>query len=123
MKDYAIETVELTKQYGYQKAVNNLDMHVEYGKIYGLLGRNGAGKTTTMRMMLNLIHITNGEIRLFGDDYRKNPLRTYRRIGSIIETPGFYENLTGKENLKILARLRGQHRYDSVDRALEIMRL
>jgi ABC-type multidrug transport system ATPase subunit len=76
-----------------------------------------------MRMMLNLIHITNGEIRLFGDDYRKNPLRTYRRIGSIIETPGFYENLTGKENLKILARLRGQHRYDSVDRALEIMGL
>lgn len=123
MSKYAIETNKLTKCFGEQIGVNSVDLHVEYGKIYGLLGRNGAGKTTTMRMLLNLSNPTRGAINLFGEDYKKNPLKTYRRIGSIIETPGFYENLTGRENLQLLARLRGQQRKDSIDRALEIMAL
>lgn len=123
MKNYAIETKGLTKQYGEHLGVNHLDLHVEYGKIYGLLGRNGAGKTTTMRMLLNLIHPTSGEIYLFGEPYKKCPHITYKKIGSLIETPGFYENLTGRENLQILARLRGQHRKDSVEHALEVVGL
>lgn len=123
MSKYAIETNKLTKCFGEQIGVNSVDLHVEYGKIYGLLGRNGAGKTTTMRMLLNLTSPTSGAINLFGEDYKKNPLKTYRRIGSIIETPGFYENLTGRENLQLLAHLRGQQRKDSIDRALEIMGL
>lgn len=123
MNDYVIETVGLTKQYGMQFGVNDLSLHVPKGKIYGLLGRNGAGKTTTMRMLLNLIRPTSGTIQLFGKDYLENPNKIYRKIGSIIESPGFYENLTGQENLQILARLRGQHRKDSVQQALEIVGL
>ncbi len=120
---YVIETVGLTKQYDKQLGVDHLDLHVPAGKIYGLLGRNGAGKTTTMRMLLNLIKPTSGRILIFGIDYKEQPKKTYFKIGSIVETPGFYENLTGEENLQILARLRGQPRQGAVDNALEIVSL
>ncbi|WIV13402.1 ABC transporter ATP-binding protein [Proteiniborus sp. MB09-C3] len=123
MSNYVIETNDLTKQYEDQISVNHLNIHVPQGKIYALLGRNGAGKTTTMKMILNLVKPTSGTITLFGDDYKTNQLKTYRRIGAIIETPSFYENLTGSENLEILARLRGRHREDSVTHALEIVGL
>lgn len=123
MNDYVIETKGLTKKYGQQLSVNNLNIHVPQGKIYGLLGRNGAGKTTTMKLLLSLIKPASGEIMLFNEDYKKNPLKTYRRIGAIIETPSFYENLTASENLEILARLRGKHRKDAVNHALEVVGL
>ena len=123
MSEYAIKTTKLTKRFGEQIGVDRVNMHVPQGKIYGLLGRNGAGKTTTMRMLLNLAAPTSGEISLFGEDYRKNLKGTYRRIGSMIETPGFYENLTGRENLQIFACLRGQHKKDSIQNALEIVGL
>ncbi len=115
---YVIETISLKKQFGGQFAVNDVSIHVEHGKIYGLLGRNGAGKTTTMRMIMGLVRPTSGEIRIFGQNCIKNEKSTYRRIGSIIEAPGFYENLTGSENLRIFARLRGMHRKDAVEQAL-----
>ena len=118
MSPYAVETYALTKQFGEELAVDNLSIHVEQGKIYGLLGRNGAGKTTTMRMIMGLVRPTAGEIKIFGRDYHQDVEQTYSRIGSIIETPGFYENLTGSENLKILARLRGIHREDEIHKAL-----
>lgn len=123
MGDYVIETFGLTKQFGEQLGVSQVELHVPRGKIYGLMGRNGAGKTTTMRMLLNLVRPTAGTIFLFGQEYRKRQDSIYRKIGSIIETPGFYENLTGRENLQILARLRGQHRKDSMDHALEVVGL
>ncbi|HML20319.1 MAG TPA: ABC transporter ATP-binding protein [Aggregatilinea sp.] len=123
MSEYVIETVGLTKRFGEQIGVSSLDLHVPRGKIYGLMGRNGAGKTTSMRMVLNLVRPTKGTILLFGQEHKKQQARTYRRIGSLIETPGFYENLTGPENLRILARLRGEHRKDSIDRALDIVGL
>lgn len=123
MQKLAIETKRLTKKFNNQIGVNELNLHVEQGKIYGLLGRNGAGKTTTMKMLLNLITPTKGEISFFGEDYKKHSTKTYRKIGSLIETPGFYENLTGKENLQIIARLRGQHHKDCVERAFEFVGL
>ncbi len=123
MSDYVIETRGLTKRFGEQFGVNNLDLHVPPGKIYGLMGRNGAGKTTTMRMLLSLVRPTAGTILLFGHEHRDRQDSTYRKIGSIIESPEFYENLTGPENLQILARLRGQHRKDSVERALAVVGL
>ena len=123
MSEYAIETIGLTKKFGKQLGVSNVGLHVPQGKIYGLLGRNGAGKTTTMRMLLNLARPTSGTILLFGSDYKKQSDKIYRKIGSIIETPGFYGNLTGHENLKILAKLRGQHRKDSIGHALELVGL
>ncbi|WP_105618202.1 ABC transporter ATP-binding protein [Vallitalea okinawensis] len=123
MSEYIIETIGLTKHFGEQLAVDHVDLHVPKGKIYGLLGRNGAGKTTTMRMLLNLVRPSAGTVLLFGKAHCENPEKTYHKIGSIIEKPGFYENLTGGENLQILARLRGQHRKDTINHALEIVGL
>lgn len=121
--DYAIETRNLTKRYGKQIAVDCLNLHVPNGKIYGLLGRNGAGKTTVMKMLLNLARPTGGSIRLFGEDTAETGANTWHRIGSMIEAPGFYENLTAAENLKLLARLRGRHRKDTVENALFVVGL
>ncbi len=120
---YVIKTNKLTKQFGEQIAVDCVNIHVPQGKIYGLLGRNGAGKTTTIRMLLNLVTPTRGKILLFEKEHRKKSKEIYHRIGSMIELPGFYENLTGSENLQIFARLRGQHKKDSVQNALKIVGL
>ena len=118
-----IETENLTKQYGTITVVDNINLHVPKGKIYGLLGRNGAGKTTAMKMMLQLVYPTGGAIRLFGTDYKEHTHSLYGKIGSIIETPGFYSNLTGYENLKIIAKLRGQLSKHSVQEALRVVGL
>ncbi|MCM1467399.1 MAG: ABC transporter ATP-binding protein [Alistipes sp.] len=123
MNDYVIETHDLTKQYPLGACVDCLNLHVPKGKIYGLLGQNGAGKTTTMKMLLNLVKPTSGSIFLFGENTAYTSNRIYHRIGSLIETPGFYENLTAQENLSLLARLRGTHRNDTVERALSIVGL
>ena len=120
---YIIETDHLTKQYGANLVVNQVNFHVPKGNVYGLLGRNGAGKTTAMKMMLQLVFPTDGSIRLFGKDCRNNAAALYRNIGSIIETPGFYGNLTGEENLEIIARLRGQLHKNAVPDALEMVAL
>ena len=123
MGNYAIETKGLTKQYGIQVSVNQLDIHVKQGEIYCLLDRNGVGKTTAMRMLMNLVKPTTGSIKIFSEDYLKKTSKTYKRIGSLIESPGFYENLTGWENLRILSKLRGQHRKDTIEKALEAVGL
>ena len=123
MNDYIIQTRNLSKKYSKNYVVNSIDMHVEKGKIYGLLGKNGAGKTTTMCMLLNLIYPTSGEILLFGNDPKKYSKEIYSNVGSIIETPGFYENLTAYENLKVIAKLRGDENEKNIDFALEIVSL
>ena len=123
MVDYVIETKNLSKKYYNNLVVDSVDMHVEKGKIYGLLGKNGAGKTTTMCMLLNLAYPTSGEIFLFGKDARKYSKEIYSNIGSIIETPGFYENLTAYENLKVISKLRGNFNPNSVNMVLEMVNL
>lgn len=115
MTEYVIETENLTKKYKDKTVVNNVNMKVEKGKIYGLLGKNGAGKTTTMRMLLNMAEKTSGKIMLFGNVPDNS---TYRKIGSIIETPGFYENLTAEENLKIISKIRGNYSKENIDEIL-----
>ena len=80
MVDYVIETKGLSKQYSHDLVVNSVDMHVEKGKIYGLLGKNGAGKTTTMCMLLNLTYPSSGEIFLFGKDPKKYSKELYSKI-------------------------------------------
>lgn len=121
--EYVIETENLTKQYGTTIVVDKVNLHVPKGKIYGLLGRNGAGKTTTMKMMLQLAYPTDGNILLFGEDYKKNATSLYRKIGSIIETPGFYSNLTGHENLQVLAKLREGISQSKIEKSLEVVGL
>ena len=123
MNDFVIETKQLTKNYGEQVAVNSVNLHVKKGKIYGLLGRNGAGKTTLMKMILGLTSITSGEVDVFGQNIKGREKRIYPRIGAIIETPGFYPNLTGTENLEIFAKLRGTVAPNAVENALKVVGL
>lgn len=123
MTNYTIETKQLTKIYKDQKAVNNVNIHVKKGRIYGLLGRNGAGKTTIMKMILGLTSTSSGEVDVFGKNIKGREKQVYPRIGAIIETPGFYPNLTGTENLNIFAKLRGTSAPNAVKNALEIVGL
>lgn len=123
MVDYVIETNNLSKKYSNDLVVNSINMHVERGKIYGLLGKNGAGKTTTMCMLLNLTYPSSGEIFLFGKDPKKYSNEIYSNIGSIIETPGFYENLTAYENLKVISKLRGNYNPQRIRLVLEMVNL
>ena len=123
MDDKVIQTKELTKKYGEQTVVNQLNLHVKKGSIYGLLGRNGAGKTTIMKMMLGLTAATSGSIELFGSPLWGNEKTIYPRIGAMIEHPGFYPNLTGTENLEIFAKLRGTASNHAVKHALELVGL
>lgn len=123
MNDFLIETKQLTKMYGTQTIVNTINLHVRKGRIYGLLGRNGAGKTTIMKMILGLTPINSGEVYVFGQNIKGQEKRVYPRIGAIIETPGFYPNLTGTENLEIFAKLRGTAGPNAVKNALEIVGL
>lgn len=115
-----IKTIRLTKAYGDQIAVDNLQMNVNQGQIYGFLGQNGAGKTTTIRMLLGLIKPTQGQIEIFGENLLEKQRDILKRIGSIVEFSGFYENLTARENLLIHAKLKGVHKKNAVEEALEI---
>lgn len=123
MSQYVIETKHLTKQYGTQKSVADLSIHVQKGRIYGLLGRNGAGKTTTMKMLLGLAQPTSGEVSIFGKPLRGNEKKLLPRIGCLIESPGFYPNLTATENLRIFAILRGVPNRNAIKNALDLVGL
>ena len=123
MTDDLIQTKGLTKRYGEQTSVNDLDLHVKPGRIYGLLGRNGAGKTTTMRMLLGLTRPTAGTVTLFGQPLRGREKTLLPRIGSLIESPGFYPNLTGTENLAVFARLRKIKDPRAIETALALVNL
>lgn len=123
MSEYLIELKEVTKEYDKRECISNLNMHIKKGRIYGILGRNGAGKTTTMKMILNLIEPTSGEVLIFGKKMKKNYKEILPRIGCLIESPGFYPNLTGSENLKIFAKLRGIPKENSIKETLEFVGL
>lgn len=123
MNDFVIETKQLTKIYGKQTVVSNVSLHVKKGRIYGLLGRNGAGKTTIMKMILGLTPITSGQVDVFGKNIKGREKRVFPRIGAMIETPGFYPNLTGTENLEIFAKLRGTAAPHAVENALKVVGL
>jgi ABC-2 type transport system ATP-binding protein len=100
-----IRTHRLTKKYGDLVAVDQLDLEVRAGEIFGLLGQNGAGKTTTILMLLGLTEPTGGEARVVGLDPARKPLDVKRRVGYMPDSVGFYSDLTGRENLRYTARL------------------
>ncbi|EPY2276697.1 ABC transporter ATP-binding protein [Clostridium sporogenes] len=116
-----VKTYNLTRKYGTTAVVDNINMNIKKGEIYGFLGRNGAGKTTTLRMIMGLISPTKGEYELFGK--KMGDREVFGRIGAIIETPGFYPNLTARENLDIHRRLMGIPNKEYVDEALQIVGL
>ncbi len=109
-----IQTHLLTKVFGRgsrkKVAVNNADLLVEPGQVYGFLGPNGAGKTTTIRMLLGLTHPTSGKILVFGQDPYQTP-KVLQRVGSLVEGAAFYPYLTGWDNLRVVGNSRG--RFDS----------
>jgi ABC-type multidrug transport system ATPase subunit len=118
-----LSTKGLTKKYGTHTVVDHVNFNVRKGRIYGLLGRNGAGKTTVMKMILGLTSISSGEVTIFNKPLNKNEKNIYPRIGSIIEIPGFYSNLTGTENLQVFARLRGTINKEAIKDALSVVGL
>lgn len=106
MNGYAIRTDGLTKRYGRGVlAVDDLSMKVRRGEVYGFVGPNGAGKTTTMRMLLGLMRPSSGSCELLGK--RPGTPEALARIGALVETPAFYPYLSGRDNLKVLARHAG----------------
>src|SRR5699024_12014364 len=109
------------KIYGEQKSVDHLNITVNQGGIYGFLGRNGAGKTTTIRMLLGLIKPTFGRVEIFGDNLFNNQKSILRRIGSVVEVRGLYENITARENLLILEKIIGINKRNNISEALDII--
>ncbi len=123
MNHDVIRATELVKCYRKQDVVKNINLHIKKGRIYGLLGRNGAGKTTIMKMILGLTPITSGEIDVFGMNIKGKEKEIYPRIGAMIESPGFYPNLTGTENLEIFSKLRGTVGPDAVKKSIRSSRV
>ena len=119
MDKLILETKNLTKTFGKQKAVDSISLKIKENSIYGLLGPNGAGKSTTLKMITGMIHKTSGEIFFEGHKWSRDDLSD---IGALIEMPALYENLSARENLKVRTLLLGLP--DSrIDEVLEIVSL
>jgi ABC-2 type transport system ATP-binding protein len=122
MGDSVIETRALTKRYEDVVAVDGLDLSVQPGEVFGVLGPNGSGKTTTILMLLGLTEPTQGTVRVLGLDPMREPLQVKARVGYIPDQIGFYNELTARENLIYIAKLNGLRRdeaYRRIDEALQ----
>ena len=117
-----IETKNLTKSYTDFTAVSGINLHIPKGAVYGFLGPNGAGKSTTMKMFLGLTKPSGGSFTIDGKKYPENRVQILKEIGSFIEAPAFYGNLSGEENLDIIRKILGLPK-SSVAEALEIVGL
>ena len=117
-----IETQNLTKIYGGFAAVSGINLHIPKGTVYGFLGPNGAGKSTTMKMFLGLTKPTSGSFVIDGKHFPGDRVQILKEVGSFIEAPAFYGNLTGEENLDIVRKILGLPK-SSVSEALETVGL
>lgn len=120
--EYILSTSGLTKQYGKNKAVNNVNIHIKQGDIYGLIGRNGAGKTTILKMISGLAAPSEGEFSIFGKS-GKNATKVMNRIGTLIESPGIYRNLSAAQNLEIKCIAMGVRKKGVVEELLKTVGL
>ena len=121
--DNIIETENLTKRYGGVPVVRSVSLAVPEGSVYGFMGPNGAGKSTTMKMLLGLVKKSSGSIRLMGQEMgAENRLSLLRQTGSLIESPSCYGHLTARENLRIVAQLKGVEETD-IERVLRVVHL
>ncbi len=123
MNEVILKTYNITKKYGEQVAVNNVNMTIKKGDIYGFIGQNGAGKTTLIRMITGLAHKTSGEIELFGSNSEEQLIRGREFVGSLIESPAFYKNMTARENLEVSRLVRNIPNKKSIDEVLELVGL
>ncbi|MHA7742464.1 ABC transporter ATP-binding protein [Priestia aryabhattai] len=120
---YILKTNQLTKSFKGKEVVSEVNMHVRKGEIYGFLGPNGAGKTTIMKMLTNLIKPTSGEIEIFGEKLTNTSFEVLKRMGTIIEYPIFYDQLTARENLSLHCEYMGYYDNKAIDHALELVKL
>jgi len=122
-REVILQTVGLTKAYGKRLAVNDLNLEVIRGEVFGFLGPNGAGKTTTIRMLLNLIKPTSGEVHLFGEPLQHDAQNLLPRVGALIEQPAFQSYLSGRDNLVAVGGYTGGVSRERVDEVLNIVGL
>ncbi|MEO6398399.1 MAG: ABC transporter ATP-binding protein [Tepidiformaceae bacterium] len=123
MPDYVIEARGLRKAYGEVVAVDEVDLVVERGRVYGALGPNGSGKSTTVRMLLGLARPDRGEVRLFGRPLKEDSSALLKRVGAVVETPAFVPYLSGRDNLKLLAKYTPGPTAGTIERVLERVNL
>jgi ABC-2 type transport system ATP-binding protein len=123
MNQVVLETDQLTKKYRRRVIVDRLSLAVERGDIFGFLGQNGAGKSTTIRMSLGLVRPSSGRVRILGNDMSRRPQRSLKRVGAIIEAPAFYENFSGRQNLRMLAAMSGGATPQRVEEVLKLVGL
>ncbi len=123
MSEIILQTHNLAKRYKKRFAVSDLNIEVYRGDVFGFLGPNGAGKSTTIRMMLSLIHPTNGSITIFGKRLDKHRGEALKRIGGLVEKPDFYGHLSAFDNLKFIGSLYGGVNKKRIEEVLEIVKL
>lgn len=123
MSSMVLETRDLSKQYKSQLALNHVNLSLQQGKIYGLIGKNGAGKTTLMRMIAGLGFPTQGSILLFGTESRSELEAAGKRIGSLIEAPGLVAGMSAKENMHLQCLMKGMPNYEIEDELLKLVGL
>ena len=123
MTQAVLQTEQLTKKYRRRVVVDRLSLTVERGDIFGFLGQNGAGKSTTIRMALGLVRPTSGRVKVLDHDMSRQPLRALKSIGAIIEAPAFYQNFSGRQNLRMLAAMSGGAERQRIEMVLEIVGL
>lgn len=121
MSQHVIELTGLTKKYGGFTAVNDLNLTVEKGDIFGLLGPNGAGKSTTILMMLGLTEPTAGSVMVCGINSTTHPIEVKQKVGYLPEDVGFYDDMTGIENLVYTAQLNGIAKEEAVQKAVQLL--
>jgi ABC-2 type transport system ATP-binding protein len=114
----AIQTASLTKRFGERTAIDSVDLHVPRGSAFGFLGPNGAGKTTMIRMLLGLTQASAGSMSLLGRPVPAERAQALERVGAIVEEPRFHMHLTGRENLRIIAAVRGPEVHERIEPAL-----
>ena len=116
-----IDLVDLTKKYGSFTAVDQLNLTIRKGEIFGFLGPNGAGKSTTILMMLGLTEPTSGSAKVCGIDPAINPTQVKRKVGYLPEDVGFYYNMSGLENLVYTARLNNLSGREAREKSLQLL--
>ena len=123
MKKVVLKTYNITKKYGEQLAVDNVNMTIKKGDIYGFIGQNGAGKTTLIRLITGLIHKRGGEIELLGANEENELNKARTMVGSLIESPSLYTNMTARENLEVSRLVRNIPGKKCIDEVLELVGL
>lgn len=121
--DYIMETVGLRKAYKDNIVVDDVNMHISKGAIYGFVGPNGAGKSTVMKMILSLIQPDAGEVQLLGEKVTSHSYEIFKKVGSIIENPYFYDKMTARQNLELHCEYMGFPNKERIDEVLHLVDL